>query len=558
MKSPIKNLTLASLTVATLIGGIMSGISQTTLTVDSTRSWVGYMNVSALPADGGGYQFGSAWGTVDLRAAFDVTGTNYVTITPNTNVWETTDTYWVKPDGVSPNKNMDASFYVQNDALAGQTVTFQGTCISNTLVSPYTCVAFIKDFTPSYSANTPITVAMVTGQPFSITLATTAGDHIQYGFETIGPDANPTTLVNQGVVKIAVNNADPSLSAVAGQALVEGQNANFTVTARGTAPFSYQWSSVIAGTTNALGNGAKYSGATTNALIVSNVVPADIGAYFVTVTNARGSVSAGAPLVVIPLAQYKTNQLLDPGFESGLFATTPTAGWVNFGGSVFANTNEFYFLSATPISVVDGTNCLQVYAGGSYNGAYQDRPASPGQVFTAKAFFLTPSADQITGSNVCYLEIQFRDAGDNPLAQYSTTLIDTNFPADKWISLVPTNKKAGDFTTPLGTSGYMVAPTNTTKLRYQITYHSIDGVGSVYADAMDLTLRSPVVSAAPSGSNIQLSFATLYGPTYQVLYKTNLTDANWTLLTTVTGDGTVKTVADPMSAGRRFYIVNTQ
>ena len=75
---------------------------------------------------------------------------------------------------------------------------------------------------------------------------------------------------------------------------------------------------------------------------------------------------------------------------------------------------------------------------------------------------------------------------------------------------------------------------------------------------MELKLISPLVTASASGANIQLSFPTLFGPTYQVLYKTNLTDATWTVLTSVPGDGTVKTVSDPAGSTRRFYTVNTQ
>jgi hypothetical protein len=33
-------------------------------------------------------------------------------------------------------------------------------------------------------------------------MATTAGDHIQYGFETIGPDANPATFASLGNAQV--------------------------------------------------------------------------------------------------------------------------------------------------------------------------------------------------------------------------------------------------------------------------------------------------------------------------------------------------------------------
>lgn len=184
---------------STVLVWTCSSKGDTTVGVDPSAGWIGYMNVFNLPADGGAYQFGSSWGTSDLQAAFN---SSVITLSPCTNVWETTDTYWVKADGVSPNKNMDANFYVQNDALSGQTVTFQGDVLSDSLVSPYTSVAFIKDYNASYSLVGTTTFDLSQGGSFSISLPTIAGDHIQYGFETIGPDANPATAASLGFVQI--------------------------------------------------------------------------------------------------------------------------------------------------------------------------------------------------------------------------------------------------------------------------------------------------------------------------------------------------------------------
>jgi hypothetical protein len=172
--------------------------AQVNIYVDSTQNWIGYMNVYALPSNGGGYQFGSAWATSDLTAFFSGEA---LTLIPNTNVWETTNTYWVQSDGVTPNEIMDASMYVQNDSLAGTNVIFSGDCETNTLASSYTCTAFIKDFSPSYSLVNSATVPLTPG-PFSINLTTQPGDNIQYGFETIGPDANPATVASLGEVVI--------------------------------------------------------------------------------------------------------------------------------------------------------------------------------------------------------------------------------------------------------------------------------------------------------------------------------------------------------------------
>ena len=186
--------------VLLLLGLVTVSRADTVVSVNSGGSWIGFMNVFELPSNGGGYDFGSAWGTADLDAT--VVGTNVV-LTPNTSIDRDVPNdpfWWVGGAGGAPNKNMDASYYVQDDTLAGQTVTFMGTCISNSLVSPYTSVAFIKDFDSSFNLTGSTTVPLVAGTPFSISLATTPGHHIQYGFETIGPDARIATVASLGQV----------------------------------------------------------------------------------------------------------------------------------------------------------------------------------------------------------------------------------------------------------------------------------------------------------------------------------------------------------------------
>ena len=564
MKSTFRTLLASILAFCVLVGAALQGFSQTTVQVDSTKSWVGWMNVyDYIDGNPGAYMWGQAWGTAALTAYFN--GTNSVTIMPNTNVWNPLDPYWVNTNTIpySGAKWMEANFYVDvGTALQGQTVTFVGDVITNDLQWPYYCQAFIKEFAPGYSY-----VGMTTGElysdfPFTVTRDIAAGNICQYGFITTGPNADPATMASLGSVVVAVNNEDPSLSSVASQALGEGQTANFTVVAQGTAPLYYQWTQITPAETNVLTDGGRISGATTNQLTIASVVEADAGTYSVTVTNSKGSATATALLTVVPLAQAATNYLLDPGFEQSFLASSSDAGWYPFNGAVKQNTNNFYYLSATPVTVVDGTNCVQTYSTGNdtWNGFFQDRPALPGEVYTASCWFLTPTEDPITGSNVCFLEVQFRNAADVPLVQYASAMIDSTFPTSTWFKLTPTNIHDGvNFTNSVGTSSYLVAPPGTAKVRFQVTYHGLDGTGSVYADAAQLILEEPVVTAVLSGGQIQLSFSTVYGPKYQVYYATSLTTPNWqTLGSPITGDGSIQTVSDSIGATPRFYTVNTQ
>jgi hypothetical protein len=551
---------LLSAAVGSLAASAMIAQAQTTVQVDSTKPWGGYMNVyDNVGGTQGGYLWGSTWGTPALTAYF--TGTSYLTIIPNTNTWNVTDNYWVNTNTVpfSGAKWMEANFYVDvGTAYAGQTVTFIGDVLTNNLVSPYTCLAVIKEFGPGYSYVGMTTEPLVPGSPFTVSRTIGAGNITQYGFITTGPNANPATVASLGAVAVKVNNADPSLSTVASSALIEGQTATFSVTAQGTFPMSYQWSYTDGVSTNALSNGGRISGAKTNTLTIANVALTDAGSYFVTVTNTHGSGVAGATLTVIPASSIATNLLVNPAFENGVFTSSGDAGWFNFSGSAYQSTNDYYYLSDQHVTVVNGSNCVQVYPSGSYNGVYQDRPALPGQVYTANCWFLTPTDDHIANSNVCYLEVQFRTAADVTLVQYSSANVTSTSPASVWMNLAPTNIHSGDFTQFLGTSPYMIAPAGTAKVRYQITYHSIDGFGSVYIDAANLMVREPNVTAAKVGGDVQLSFPTLFGPKYQAYYKTNVTEATWHAVgSPVTGNGNVMTISDPIGATGRIYVVNT-
>ena len=121
-------------------------------TVDPSKTWNGFMNVFELPQNGGGYVFGQAWGTADLRASYSG---STLTLSPNI-IGDPAGFWYVTTNSPSiGNKSMDASFYVEPaGSLPSVTMTFAGSVLANTLVSGsntnpagngWTCVAFIKD-----------------------------------------------------------------------------------------------------------------------------------------------------------------------------------------------------------------------------------------------------------------------------------------------------------------------------------------------------------------------------------------------------------------------------
>lgn len=200
------------------------------------ENWIGFMNWTDLdnsPADDGA----SAWGVDDLVSDISSAtngGNTVLTFSPNT-IGDPND-YWY-PGGGGPGvpggKTMEANLYIEfnESALAGETVTFTGTVLANTLLpTSHTAVAFIKDFAPDYSSNVSVTTPLTPG-PFSISLDTdaAAGRHIQYGFTMTGPNVWVTDVAPYGNVQIAIESVSSSLDDVdTGLALVDGPVVTWT------------------------------------------------------------------------------------------------------------------------------------------------------------------------------------------------------------------------------------------------------------------------------------------------------------------------------------------
>jgi hypothetical protein len=175
--------------------------------IDPNATWLGFMNVFELPVNGGNYVFGSSWGTTDLTANFTP---GVLTLGPN-SVGDPS-AFWYTPaggPGSTGNKITDANLYQESTGVyTGQTIHFSGTVLTNTMVSPYTEVAFIKDFAPDYSSSVASTIALTPG-PFSISLDTIndPARHIQFGFTVNGPDVWITDRDPIGTVTLAVPSA---------------------------------------------------------------------------------------------------------------------------------------------------------------------------------------------------------------------------------------------------------------------------------------------------------------------------------------------------------------
>jgi hypothetical protein len=109
---------------------------------------------------------------------------------------------------------------------------------------------------------------------------------------------------------------------------------------------------------------------------------------------------------------------------------------------------------------------------------------------------------------------------------------------------------------PLTDSG-LVAPV-IVKLGGVSTLRITTPTGLCYPNYFMLVPASGItLSAATAGSSVNISLPTQAGATYRVFYRNNLTTGNWILLNNLLGDGTRKSVSDPIGASQRFYKVTS-
>ncbi|MGC3961711.1 MAG: PEP-CTERM sorting domain-containing protein [Verrucomicrobiota bacterium] len=194
---------LSSSCAALLLAGALSNAQAATYTIDPGAAWSGYMNVFELPANGGAYLWGSGWGTADLRASFSGP---VLSLSPNTI--GDPNPYWYiggGGPGAAGNKIMEANFYQEFNGglLGGQTVTFTGNVLLNSLTSAHTAIAFIKDFAPDYSSAVTTTIALTPGVfSFSLNTINDPARHVQFGFTMKGVNVWATDVAPYGQVDI--------------------------------------------------------------------------------------------------------------------------------------------------------------------------------------------------------------------------------------------------------------------------------------------------------------------------------------------------------------------
>jgi len=242
------------------------------------------------------------------------------------------------------------------------TVTVSLTGLTEYTNSSFTLVVYAAGDNSGQGAT--LTLSGATGGNSAATLTTTAtsrqvsaGPGVAYqtftGIITNGT-LNLTAAINAGQSFTVINGfqlqisplADPTIwsgPTPASQYAYPGDTVSFSVTALGTAPFSYQWQAGSGGTFSNLVNGGSVSGAGSNVLTLTNVTANSSPNYRVILTNLNGSATSAVATLTVPSGW----QLVwSDEFNGNTLDTTKWTAYVgnDTGGNVWytGRTNNLY------------------------------------------------------------------------------------------------------------------------------------------------------------------------------------------------------------------------
>ena len=246
----------------------------------------------------------------------NIGGTGYITGTPTTV-------------GVYP-----VTLYAGNTSYP-KPVTYDATITITAVGTPPAITTQPASQTVTAGANVTFTVAATGTDPLSYQwrkdgadLGGATGATLTRNSVTASDAGNYTVVVSNVAGSVASSaatltvNVPPSITAQpASQTVNEGANVNFTVTASGTAPLSYQWKK----------DSVNIAGATSTTLTLNSVTASQAGSYTVLVSNVAGSVPSAAatltvnvpPSIITPPASQTVNEGANVTFSVAASGTAP-------------------------------------------------------------------------------------------------------------------------------------------------------------------------------------------------------------------------------------------
>jgi Immunoglobulin I-set domain len=573
---PARAATVASLgfaMISTNGSAAPPGPKSVNISIDHNQRWVGYQIANMTVPYVTGY--------LDI-AAGDIQGStsasNVVRCAPDLRadkLAHTDTTVWQDATGLSdamPGLTADSTYYVDTASIAvnGDTVIFSGQLVTNSLVDPYasSIVAFIKDFDSSWGWHGETSVNLNTltnGEVFSITKVIGGdGSHVQYGFEWIGAPArtNPAAasyVGNMGYVLVAnqlVTTAVGIVSISPSPAQVNiGSNITLTAITTGNG-LTYQW---IKGGVN-LTNGPGISGATSDALTLSNAQGSQEGLYSLLVKDSGGNTaSKDVSLFVYNPSWLYYDRAFNPfsGYinvwnGTNLVSSRPSSG--NAGTSLKAS----FGFAVSPTSLLRASMNLN-------NDVITLQPNTyvyDGATNSMDANYINPD-----GSSAAYLEQDFYIQNDSLVgdtlvfAGYcSSNSLNPKYTATAWIKVSQDWSVENRYDTNLvaGKPFILTVPASATTNKHYVQYGFAvwgpdnSGTNPITQGACEVKVYSPL-SGTRSGANMNLSFPTVINHNYMIQYKTNLTDSSWRNLSTNSGAGNTVTVPDFTGSKQRFY-----
>ena len=306
----------------------------------------------------------------------------------------------------------------------------------------------------------------------------------------------PTTLQDQGAIyTVTASNSlrsayssgakltvapDPAISTQPrSQSVVAGQSATFTVTASGTAPFSYQWKK----------NGTAIFGATSSSYTTPATSALDTNTlYAVTVSNSLGSTVASSDAtlevtlapVAPTLGSQPASQTVTVG-QTATFSVTPsgtapfTYQWKKNGINISGATSSSY---TTPVTSIADNGAVYTVAVGNSAGVItsSDATFTVQPAVTAPALTAQPSNQSVIAGQSATFSVAA--TGTAPLSY-------------QW-------KKDGTHISGATSSSYTTPPISAdTAALYTVTVSN--SLGSVTSNSATVTLISkPSVTTHPS------------------------------------------------------------